>query len=244
VALPFRIIAIALAGLGGLGGLGWALLGDHRARQDQILLHEGRRLYWQQRRTEHVHEPYELLNQLFHRAEDDDAVLGGLELARGAVVADVGCGSGFYTFELARRVGPEGRVYATDVQDRSLAFLDERIAVLGCARCGAIELVHNRLDDLTLPPESLDAALMAHLDFHTYHPMLAASERMLGSVLDALRPGGRLVVVQDMRPVPGGRPENIERNLAEAGFEPVRVSSFDNGTVLASFRKPDAKTGR
>ncbi len=244
MALPFRLVSIALVGLAGLGLTTWDLRRDHRALEDQILLHEGRRLYWQQRRTEHVHEPYELLNQLYHRAEEDDAALGGLALAPGSIVADIGCGSGFYTFELAKRVGPEGKVYATDVQARSLAFLEERIDTLGCARCGSIELVHNRLDDLTLPSESLDAALMAHLDFYTYRPMLVASERMLASVLDALRPGGRLVVVQDMRPVPGGVPENIERNLVEAGFEPLYANTFDKRTVLAGFRKPDAKAGR
>lgn len=240
MAKPGQLIVIALIGLAGLSLLGVGLRREHLEREELTLLDEGRRLYWQQRRTVHVHEPYELINQLYHRTEEDDDVLERLALTPGQAVADVGCGSGFYTLELARMVGGEGRVYGVDIQGESLAFLEERIEALGCPGCGEIELVHNALDDVALPPESVDAMLMAHLDFYAYRPMLAESQRMVASSLAALRPGGRLVVVQDMRPVPGARGEHIEHNLVEAGFELEHIGGFEDGTVLASFRKPAA----
>ena len=231
------------AGIGGIGMVGLALLGvwlvrDHQARHELACLDDGRRLYWQQRRTVHVHEPYELINQLYHRTEDDDAVLDLLALAPGSVVADVGCGSGFYTFEIASMLGPEGLVYGVDIQAESLAFLQERIDALGCPGCAEIRLVHNHLDDVALPAASVDVMLMAHLDFYAYRPMLPPSVRMVESSVAALRPGGLLVVVQDMRPVPGGLAEHIERNLVEAGLTLERSGTFEDGTVLASFRKP------
>ncbi len=236
----FRLApALITASLGavGLGLLGQHVQREYDRRERVVEIEAGRRLYWQVRRTVHVHEPYELLNQLHARAENADAVLAVLKLNPGEVVADVGCGAGFYTLDLAERVGPRGRVLGLDIQPESLVFLEERIASKGCQDCGNIELVHSRIDDPILPEASLDAMLMAHLDFYAYRPLLPENETMIERSAAALRPGGRLVVVQDMRPVPGGNEEAIVANFEEAGLAPDLVADFEDGTVLATFRK-------
>jgi ubiquinone/menaquinone biosynthesis C-methylase UbiE len=235
---PDSALVIAALGLIGLGLLVGGLQREHTRRSEAVNREEGRRLYWQVRRTDHVHEPFELINQLHSRTENDRAVLKVLRLQPGDVVADVGCGSGFYTFSLASAVGPQGKVLALDIQEESLAFLRERIDAGGCEACGEIELIHSRLDDPMLPPASVDVMLMAHLDFYAYQPLLPESVQMLARSAAALKPGGRLVVVQDLSAAPGGSEAAIVSNFADAGLVRDMVADFAEGTVLATFVKP------
>ena len=67
-----------------------------------------------------------------------------LELKPGMVVADIGAGSGYYATRIAKRVGPTGRVYATDIQDGMIALLDRRIASEGLSN---ITTVLGGMDD-------------------------------------------------------------------------------------------------
>ena len=231
------LVAAAL-GIVGLGLMGVSLQREQDRLEEAVLTEAGRRLYWQVRRTDHIHEPYELINQLHSRTEKTRAVLEVMRLQPGDVVADVGCGSGFYTFELARQGGPGGRVLGLDIQQESLALLRERVASKACSGCGEIELILSRIDDPTLPEASVDVMLMAHLDFYAYRPMLPGSVLMLARSAAALHPGGRMVVVQDPRPVPGGSEEAIVRNFEEAGLVLDMMADFDDGTVLATFDKP------
>ena len=59
--------------------------------------------------------------------EEPDRALDAIRIAKGSTVADVGAGSGYMTMRMARRVGPEGRVYATDIQPQMLAMLRTRL---------------------------------------------------------------------------------------------------------------------
>ncbi len=111
-----------------------------------------------------------------------------LQLRPGDVVADVGAGSGYMTVRLARTVGPAGRVLAVDIQPEMIERLTERMraemvtnvtAILGAA------------DDPKLPPGSVDLELMVDV----YHE-LAAPQRMLQHLRSALKPGGRLVLLE------------------------------------------------
>ncbi len=120
--------------------------------------------------------------------ERPDAVLDALTLRDGMVVADVGAGSGYFTLRLARRVGATGHVIATDVQPEMLAMVKERAAAAGLAN------VETRLvmpDDAGLAPASIDLALMVDV----YHE-LADPAAVVGGLRRALKPGGRLVLVE------------------------------------------------
>lgn len=110
-----------------------------------------------------------------------------LGLAPDAVLADIGAGSGYYSFRIARLL-PKGKVVAVDIQPEMLAFLKAEAAKLG------VKNVHPHLgavDDVRLPPASLDAALMVDAYHEFDHPA-----EMLASLRAALRPKGRIYLLE------------------------------------------------
>jgi FkbM family methyltransferase len=115
-------------------------------------------------------------------------VFKALAIAPGAVVADVGAGQGFYTVRLAKAVGDTGRVYAVDVSSSALRSLRGRVADEGL---GNVEVLEGAVDDPKLPKGSLDAALIVN----AYHEM-TEHQKMLAHIRTALKPGGRLVILE------------------------------------------------
>ncbi|CAN5644854.1 class I SAM-dependent methyltransferase [soil metagenome] len=129
-----------------------------------------------------------LLRPTRQREEQPEKMIEALEIAPGAVVADIGAGVGFHSLILARKVGPTGIVYATDVQPQMLAMLVER------AEAAKVDNVVPVLCTQTytgLPPESIDLALMVDV----YHEASDPSGLLQG-LRKALKPGGRLVLVE------------------------------------------------
>jgi len=107
-------------------------------------------------------------------------------LRAGQRVLDLGCGPGFTTFELARRVGPSGSVVANDLSERYLEFLRAECAHLGLR---AVETRLGPVEQLDLPDASLDAAYARWLLCWLPEPLTA-----LQRVRRALKPGGVLLV--------------------------------------------------
>lgn len=122
------------------------------------------------------------------REEAPQKAIAALGIRPGQTVADIGAGSGYYTVRLADAVGPTGRVYATDIQPEMLELLRKRI---GAGRGGAIEVVLGTATESRLPDGAIDVALMVDV----YHE-LAAPQVFLRSVKRALRPDGRLVLIE------------------------------------------------
>jgi ubiquinone/menaquinone biosynthesis C-methylase UbiE len=122
------------------------------------------------------------------REEEPDRALDALAIPRGATVADVGAGSGYFTVRLARRVGPAGTVYANDIQREMLARLDRRIRA---DNIGNVTLVLGEEADPKLPVAALDVILMVDV----YHE-LAQPQVMLQKLRASLKPGGRLVLLE------------------------------------------------
>jgi predicted methyltransferase len=172
-------------------------------------------------------------------------VLQALDLQDGQVVADLGSGVGYFALKLADRVGRRGRVLAVDVRRFPLLFLRVRALLRGLPN---LEAVRGDPDDPHLPAGAVDAVLLAN----TFHE-LENQERILARTLEALRPGGRLVVVD-----PNVAPEetsagqqhhhqsadSAEARLGRTGFEIVgRDDSFvddsrHGGWWLIVARKP------
>jgi ubiquinone/menaquinone biosynthesis C-methylase UbiE len=118
-------------------------------------------------------------------------VLAAMAIGEGSRVADVGAGSGYFTERLARQVGASGTVFAVDISERALSQLRQLVEDRGLKN---VEIVRGELDDPRLPEASLDAILVVD----AYHEM-TEHEAMLAGMRRALRPGGRLVML-DMTP--------------------------------------------
>jgi precorrin-6B methylase 2 len=122
------------------------------------------------------------------REEDPDLALRLLRIRRGSTVADIGAGSGYYTIRLARIVGPMGKVYASDIQPGMIALLQQNVAR---ARVDNVVPVLGAADDPKLPPASIDLAIMVDV----YHEF-SEPQRMLQRIREALKPDGRLVLLE------------------------------------------------
>lgn len=120
--------------------------------------------------------------------EMPEAALDSIGLQKGMTVADVGAGVGYFTLRIARRVGSEGKVYATDVQPEMLTMLKERAAKVNLTN---IETVLGTERDPKLPRGLMDIVLMVDV----YHE-LSQPEKMLRGIRAALKPNGRLVLIE------------------------------------------------
>jgi precorrin-6B methylase 2 len=120
--------------------------------------------------------------------EAPQEVIAALALAPGQVVADIGAGSGYFTWRLARAVGPAGRVYAVDIQPEMLDRLKANLANRGVSN---VLMVLGGEQDPKLPRASVDLALMVDV----YHEF-AWPHEMLTAICAALKPGGRVAFVE------------------------------------------------
>jgi ubiquinone/menaquinone biosynthesis C-methylase UbiE len=111
-----------------------------------------------------------------------------LKIQRGMAVADVGAGSGYFTERVAKLVGAEGRVYAADIQQGMLDLIAKRVARAGLAN---VTLILSAPSDPRLPAGAIDLAFMVDV----YHE-LSAPQIVLGHIRRALKPDGRLVLIE------------------------------------------------
>jgi len=150
--------------------------------------------------------------------EEPDVAIEVLKIAKGASVADIGAGSGYMTVRLAKRVGPAGTVYANDVQPQMLEMLRRRLEKEKIAN---VTLVQGTVDDPRLPPASVDLELMVDV----YHEF-SQPQAMLRGLRQALKPGGRLVLLEYRKEDPS-IPIRLEHKMtvAEAKME-VEAEGF------------------
>ncbi len=157
-----------------------------------------------------------------------DLIMDAMGIADGSVVADIGAGSGWFTIRLARRVGPQGLVYAEDVQQEMINAISRRVSREGFNN---VQPKLGTTNDPKLPPNSLDAALMVD----SFHEVEAADRAtMLSNLARALKPQGRIGIV-DFRldgTGPGPAPEervspDVVMNAAKAaGLKLIRQELF------------------
>jgi predicted methyltransferase len=121
-------------------------------------------------------------------------ILEQLGLRPGMAVADVGAGTGLFVGPIAKRVGPEGKVYATDISPRFIEHLRERASKAGLTQ---VEVVLGKDRSAELPEDSIDLAFLCDVYHHFEYP-----RSMLASLRRALRPGAALVVI-DFERIPG-----------------------------------------
>lgn len=138
-------------------------------------------------------------------------VMDALAIGEGSVVADLGAGGGWFTIRLARRVGPNGVIYAQDVQPEMIEAIGRRVQREGLTN---IRTVLGNDNDPRLPPSSLDAALMVDA-YHEVQDRVA----FLRNLRRAMKPRGRLGIVDFRKDGLGPGPpldERIEPHLVVA----------------------------
>jgi len=155
--------------------------------------------------------------------EEPDRALDAIRLEPGSTVADVGAGSGYMTVRMARRVGPSGKVYANDLQPEMLMLLRQRLARDQIVN---VETVLGTVDDPHLPRATIDLILMVDV----YHEF-SQPQAMLRKMREAIRPGGRLVLLEYRKEDPS-IPIRLDHKMsvAEAKLE-VEAEGFQLSKV-------------
>lgn len=158
----------------------------------------------------------------WQKPEEVVAVLG---IKAGDDVADVGSGSGYFTFRLANAVGPSGKVFAVDVDRRMNDFLRDRARAEGREN---IDVILAEPHDPRLPPSGVDMIFSVN----TYH-FLENRTAYFANASKYLRPGGRVVIIEfssrqwfDILGSHYTSPEVIKREMREAGYELEQEFTF------------------
>jgi ubiquinone/menaquinone biosynthesis C-methylase UbiE len=171
-------------------------------------------------------------------------LVSALEIVPGSTAVDLGTGTGILLEELSKAVGPKGRVIAVDIYPD---FLDRARARAKSAKLTNVEFVLGTEKDPKLPSSAADLVLVLDAYHHFSYP-----ERMLAAIRQALRPGGRLAIVEyhKKRGAMEADPElalkhiraaedQVVREAKAAGYELVRVREHAPGSqYIATFRRP------
>jgi predicted methyltransferase len=156
-----------------------------------------------------------------------DQIMDALAIAEGSVVAELGAGGGWFTLRLATRVGPNGLVYAEDIQPGMIEGIARRMKAENLAN---VKPILGTPIDPRLPP-GLDAALIAD----AYHEMNEPSDpsvivTLLRNIGSALKPQGRLGIV-DWTPGAGGPGPPANQRVAP---DAIIAAAESAGLVLIS----------
>ncbi len=167
-----------------------------------------------------------------------DLIMDALGVAEASVVADVGAGSGWFTIQLARRVGPNGLVYAQDVQQLMLAAISRRVQREGLTN---VRPILGRENDPRLPARAVDTVLIVDV----YHE-IEEGVTLLKNVGTALKPQGRVGVI-DFRLNGGGpgpareervSPDQVIRDAEAAGLRLLKQEEFLPYQYFLIFGRP------
>jgi precorrin-6B methylase 2 len=120
--------------------------------------------------------------------EEPDKAIAALDIAPGSTVADIGAGVGYFSWRLAKVVGPTGKVYANEIQSGMIDNLKKNMQERSIAN---VEPVLGKLDDPMLPKGAIDLALLVDV----YHEF-SEPQKMLDRIRESLKPDGRLVLLE------------------------------------------------
>ncbi|HXS96646.1 MAG TPA: class I SAM-dependent methyltransferase [Candidatus Limnocylindrales bacterium] len=120
--------------------------------------------------------------------EEPDKALAAIGIVKGATVADIGAGSGYMTWRMAELVGPAGKVYANDIQQKMLDLLKKNVEQ---RKLTNVETVLGAVDDPKLPDAAFDLVLLVDV----YHEF-SEPQKMVRHIRSSLKPDGRLVLLE------------------------------------------------
>lgn len=135
-----------------------------------------------------------------------EAIVAALEVEPGMVVADVGAGTGAFLEDLSEAVGDEGELYAVDIAPPFLEHLRARAEASGLTNVAVVEATDRSVG---LPADSVDLLFLCDVYHHLEYPAT-----YLRSLHDALRPDGRLVIVE-FEKIPGKTSERMMKHVRQ-----------------------------
>jgi len=152
------------------------------------------------------------------KEEHTQLAIDKIEIAADGVIADIGAGTGYYTFKLAPKV-PKGKVYAVEIQDEMIATLNGRKKKLNNTN---VEIVKGSITSPNLPANSIDLAIMVDVYHELEYPV-----EMLTSIKSALKKNGRLLLIEykgedpavAIRPLHKTTIKQLNKELDANGFQ-------------------------
>ena len=174
------------------------------------------------------------------REERTDLLVKNMELKPTDVVADIGAGSGYFTFRMAKEL-TTGKAYAVDISTEMLSIVKARI---GKRKVKNVIPVHSTITDIKLQENSVDCILIVDAYHEFSHPW-----EMARSIYKALKPGGRLVLIEyrlEDPKVPIKRLHKMtqaqaKKEMAAAGLEWVETRDMLPRQHFMVYRKPIRK---
>jgi len=159
------------------------------------------------------------------REEHTQLTIDKIKVPATGVIADIGAGTGYYTFKLAPKV-PEGKVYAVEIQDEMIAILNERKKKLNYTN---VEVVKGSITSANLPANSIHLAIMVDVYHELEYPV-----EMLESIRKSLKNDGQLLLVEykgedpavAIRPLHKTTVAQLNKELAANGFQLAYEGKF------------------
>ncbi|MFK8032302.1 MAG: class I SAM-dependent methyltransferase [Gammaproteobacteria bacterium] len=172
--------------------------------------------------------------------ERTDLLIDNLPLQKDFVVADIGAGTGYFTFPIAKRV-PNGKVLAVDIEQKMLDIVTTRIKQNGVDN---VETVLGEIDDPNLKPSSVDLVLMVDAYHEFSHPL-----EMGRVIANALTPGGYVVLIEyrgedkqvPIKPLHKMTANQAILEMAALGLTWQRTENFLPTQHFMVFRKSEGK---
>jgi SAM-dependent methyltransferase len=169
--------------------------------------------------------------------EKPSLVMEQLELEPDAVVADIGAGSGYFSFLIAPLV-PDGKVIAVDIQQEMLDFVEAKKKL---KKIFNVETLLGTIQDTRLPEDTVDLAILVDAYHEFSHP-----REMAQSIIKGLKPGGRIVLLEyrgedplvPIKPLHKMTVKQVRREMEAVGFEFVEVRDFLPRQHFLVFQKP------
>lgn len=169
--------------------------------------------------------------------EKPSLVIDQLEVEKDDVLADIGAGSGYFSFLLAPLV-PGGKVVAVDIQQEMLDFIESKKKL---KKVSNIETHLGTIEDTRLPADTVDLAIMVDAYHEFSHP-----REMLSSIVEGLKPGGRVVFLEyrgedpsvPIKPLHKMTVKQVRAEAEAVGLEFIEVRDFLPIQHFILFRKP------
>jgi ubiquinone/menaquinone biosynthesis C-methylase UbiE len=164
-----------------------------------------------------------------------DQIMDALQIGENSVVADLGAGGGWFTVRLARHVGPNGRVYAEDIQPEMIQAIERRVQREGLKN---VTTQRGTADDPRLPPGALDAVLIVDAYHEIENPVA-----LLRNVRTALKPTGVVGIINSKKDGGGPGPamdervdpEQVIKDAGAAGLELRKRETFLRYQYMLTF---------